>query len=253
MANKIGFIAPVLTAAFLTGSALAGVPGISGINGSADLRFDVDGFRDGINASDQGEASLNVNAGDDPLPGGLFWSDTSVVEVDLGPTAGRIRSEAMFAASDQTFSYSQLVSGSGSVAEGDQFAGNYDGMANFFVNFDEPTLVDIVIRLTATGPFVGDGTHASVQVSGIGGQGPITLEFTDGNPAGVQEFTIRTTIDSPRALIFDFDANLDLNPDQGFPTEIGEIILFGSVSVVPGSGSLALLGACGLLAARRRR
>ncbi|GEM_PF-2853185 len=253
MHNTFCLTVPMLAAGLAAMPAAGGIPGISRISGSADLQFDVGGFRNSIDADDSGDARLSLNTDGDALPGGLFWSDLSEVEVDLGPTAGRISSDAAFEASDQFFSYSQFVSGSGSVAQGDQFGGNYNGRANFFVSFDAPTLVDIVIRLESTGPLIGDGVSASVRVSGIAGQGPIELQYNDGEPAGVQEFSIRTTIDSPRAVIFDMNADLNLNPDQGFPVSYGGIELFGSITVVPTPGAAALLSLGGLVAGRRRR
>lgn len=255
MHSTIRISASILAAGFVALPAAAGVsdPGISSINGSADLQFDVTGFRAGLSADDFGEARLDVNTDNDSLPGGLFWSDQSEVEVDLGPTAGLISSDAAFEASDLFFSYTQSVSGSGSIADGDQLGGNYSGRANFFVTFDAPTLVDIVIRLSATDPLIGDGAGASVRLSGIDGQGPIELRYDNGDPAGIQEFSIRTTIDSPRAVIFDFDADLSLNPDQGFPVEFAGIELFGSINVVPGPGATLLLATGGLLTTRRRR
>ncbi|MEM9374371.1 MAG: hypothetical protein AAGA55_12085, partial [Planctomycetota bacterium] len=162
MHSTIRIPASILTAALVTLPAAAGVsgPGISDINGSADLQFDVSGFRAGLNADDFGEARLDVNTDNDSLPDGLFWSDQSEVGVDLGPTAGLISSDAAFEGSDQLFSYTQSVRGSGSIADGDQLGGNYSGRANFFVTFDAPTLVDIVIRLSATDPLIGDGAGA---------------------------------------------------------------------------------------------
>lgn len=255
MHSTICIPASILTSALIALPAAAGVsePGISSVSGSADIQFDITGFRGGLDANDFGEAQLNISTDNDALPGGLFWSDQSNAEVNLGPTSGRIASDAAFEASDQFFSYTQSVSGSGSIADGDQLGGNYSGRANFFVSFDAPTLVDIVIRLSATDPLIGNGAIASVRISGIAGQGPIELRYDNGDPAGIQEFSIRTTIDSPRAVIFDFDADLNLNPDQGFPVEYAGIELFGSINVVPTPGAAATLALGGLIAARRRR
>lgn len=255
MSSMIRIPVSILASTLFALPAAAGISGsgISSINGTTDIELDVGGSRAGLFALDFDEAELNVSARDDDLPGGLLWSDISQAGVYLGPTAGLISANTEFQASDQFFSYRQSVSASGSVAEGDQLAGNYRGRADFFVLFDAPTLVDIVIRLEVSEPLMINDASAFVRVSGIDGQGPVDLEFNHGDPAGIQEFSIRTTTNPQRGVSFDFITDLGLNPDQGFPIEFGGIELFGSITVVPTPGALLILSAAGILAARRRR
>jgi hypothetical protein len=255
MRNTIHVPASILASAAVALPTAAGVlwPGISGVNGSADASFDISGFRAGLDADDFGEARLDANIDRDSLASGVFWSDLSEAEVDLGPTSGRIASDATFEASSQFFSYRQSVSALGRVAEGDQLGGGFEANGNILVSFDAPTLVDIVIRLEVAEPLIGDDASAFIRLSGIDGQAPIRLVYNGGDPAGIQEFAIRTTIDSPRAVSFDFDTDLSLNPAQGFPVEFASIEFFGSITVVPTPGAAAMLALGGLIAARRRR
>ncbi|MEM9374372.1 MAG: hypothetical protein AAGA55_12090 [Planctomycetota bacterium] len=185
------------------------------------------------------------------LRDGIFWSDTSIAEVNLGQSFGMVQATTTVEASEQHFEFRQYISASGSIATNDLMQIDFFDRASFDIRFDTPTPVDITIRLATIDPPIDQRLTAQVFLAENAGT---ELRYDAGDFGSVQEFSVRTTIDPLEYVSMDFNSLVSFALVDGFPSAtLGGLELYGSVTVVPAPGATLCLSAFGLLAARRRR
>lgn len=244
-------------AGFLVVSANAASAGITRITGDIRAESIATASIFGAEARDFAEAELDPRFDKDTIGNGLSWADRSDVSAAMNGAFGMINAAASADLGSNAASFSTWVEGSAGVADEQtqQASAEHRTDANLFLYFDQPTLVDIVLRVEYDGSPDGldHGYFGSVSLSGLAGQGPLEIETTRDGQAFFQELTVRAMVsDDPRPLILRLQTEADPNPEGLVVAEIGRLSVSASITVVPGPGTGAL-AACGLAVAGRRR
>ena len=236
----------------LLGSVAAG--DIVDING--DLTFESQVQADFMGSQLDDESYANILISPEQDDGLLFdFNASRSTGIFAGGTGGMVETESSLMTSQQMYSFGHSMANAASLGASlnDRADTYHMTRLHSLIQFEEGDVVDIALRIEYEA--VGDGElFAQLRVAGIAGQGPVMLEVSDPTEAGFVEFTIRTTVDGPRAFFLDaeVESRVEVFGDRRDALVDG-FSMSASFTLVPAPGGLALLAPAGLIAAGRRR
>lgn len=236
----------------LLGSVAAGE--IVNINGDLSMESRVGAWFMGSRLDDDANAFIQVNPEQDD---GLVFDLDAVRTTGIfaGGTGGMVDTRTSLMTGTGMYSYSHSMTNAATLGDGlgDHAESEHMTRLHSLIQFEEGDVVDIALRIEYEA--VRDGQlWAQLRVSGIAGQGPVMLEVRDPTDAGFVEFTIRTTVDGPRAFFLDADLESAVEAQGDRRDELVDgFVMSASFTLVPAPGGLALLAPAGLIAAGRRR
>ena len=227
---------------------------ITDLNGDLSIEAEVDALNLGTQFNDQSMASLQIDP-DQDLGFQLDFNAVRSTGFFAGGTGGMVESSTSVMSNTSMYSFHHEMAGLASVgSNGADWANSEHGLRlNSYVEFEEGDQVLISMRIDYEA--VQDGQlSAQFRLSGVSGSGPIELDVQDPTEAGFVEYSILTTVDSPRAFFLnaDLDSRIEAFGDRPFAALDG-FSMSASFVLVPAPGSALLFGGLGLFAGRRRR
>ncbi len=236
----------------LLGSVAAG--DIVNISGDLMLESQVEAEFMGSQLDDDSQAFIQVSPEQDD--GLVFdFNANRSTGIFAGGTGGLVDTSTSLMTDTRRYAFDHSMTNAAMLGAGvnDRAETYHMTRLSSMIQFEEGDIVDIALRIEYEA--VRDGQlWAQLRVSGVAGQGPVMLEVRDPTEAGFVEFTIRTTVDGPRAFFLDADLESRVEAFGDRRDELVDgFVMSASFTLVPAPGGLALLAPAGLVAARRRR
>lgn len=227
---------------------------ITSLNGDLNIEARVDAQHQGVGFDDESYANIQINPEQDS--GFLLDFNTDrTTEIFAGGTGGAIESSTSVMSDTRMYSFSHEMSNRAVLGlnQNDEAQSDHSLRLNSFVNFEEGDQVLITMRIEYEA--VSDGQlWAQFRLSGLAGQGPVMLSVNDPTESGFVEFSTLAVVDGPRAFFLDADLESRV---EAFGDRNDEMVdgfsMSASFVLVPTPGATPVLGALGLLGARRKR
>ncbi len=227
---------------------------ITTLNGDLNIEAQVDAQHQGAGFNDESFANIQFNPDEDS--GFLLdFNADRTTGIFAGGTGGMVESSTSVMSDTRMYSFSHTMSNRAVLGmdQIDQAQSEHGLRLNSFVNFEEGDQVMITMRIEYEA--VSDGQlWAELRLSGLAGQGPVMITVSDPTESGFVEFSTLTTVDGPRAFFLnaDIESRVEASGDRR-DEMVGGFSMSASFVLVPAPGGMPLLGALGVLWARRMR